>query len=134
MFLSRLSILILFPFLLLLAVGLAGLAATLAVLASTRGEFFFAYQQLIQTLLLVFSTVFYPAYLLQRYLPSFLVLAASVNPLSLAADGLRSYAFQGQPLGGLFLAELTLTSLPFALLGWFSYLQVLGRIRVRGRV
>lgn len=126
--------LILIPFLLLLAVGLAGLAAALAVLASTRGEFFFAYQQMAQTLLLIFSTIFYPASLLQRYLPSFLVLIASVNPLSLAADGLRSYAFGGQPIGGSFLIELAFTSLPFALLGGFSYFRVLGRIRVRGKV
>ncbi len=126
--------LILLPFLLLLAIGLAGLAASLAVLASTRGEFFFAYQQMTQTLLLIFSTVFYPAYLLQQYLPSSLVLVASVNPLSLAADGLRTYAFQGQPMGGWFLLELAVTSLPFALLGGFSYLRVLGRVRVNGRV
>src|SRR5712692_5061992 len=46
--------LILLPFLLFLAVGLSGLAAALAVLASTHGEFFFAYQQMVQTLLLFF--------------------------------------------------------------------------------
>src|SRR5712692_2015171 len=131
---SIVNTLILLPFLLLLAVGLAGLAATLAIVASTRGEFFFAYQQMAQTLLLIFSTIFYPAYLLQRYLPSFLVLVALVNPLSLAADGLRSYVFQGQPMGAFFLIELSVTSLPFALLGGFSYLRVLGRIRVNGKV
>ncbi len=128
------NVLIMLPFLLVLAVGLSGLAAGLAAIASTRGEFFYAYQQLLQTLLLVFSTVFYPAYILERYLPSFLVVVASANPLSLAADGLRTYAFRGQPIDAGYLLGLSLTSLPFALLGGFVYLQVLDMIRVNGKV
>lgn len=129
-----LNALILLPFLLLLAMGLAGVAASLAAVASTRGEFFSAYQQFLQAFLLVFSTVFYPADLLQQYLPSFLVVIASVNPLSLAADGLRSYAFQGQPIDGVFLLELSLASLTFALLGGVAYRQVLNVIQVKGSV
>ncbi|UCG36660.1 MAG: hypothetical protein JSV64_08720, partial [Candidatus Bathyarchaeota archaeon] len=38
------SALVLLPFLFVLAMGLAGIAATLAAVASTHGEFFFAFQ------------------------------------------------------------------------------------------
>ena len=40
--------LILLTFLFILAMGLAGIAAALAALASTHGEFYFAYQQIVQ--------------------------------------------------------------------------------------
>lgn len=126
--------LILLPFLFILAMGLAGIAAALAASASTHGEFFFAYQQIVQVFLLTFSTVYYPQQVLAQYLPSFLVNVASVNPLSVAAEALREFAFKGNPIQPNIMITLILTSIPFAMLGALAYYRALHNLQVKGKV
>jgi ABC-type polysaccharide/polyol phosphate export permease len=128
------STLILLPFLFILAVGLAGISATLAALASTHGEYFFAYQQVVQVLLVTFSTVFYPIDVVKAYLPPFLLGVVSANPLSLAAEAMRQYTFAGNPIQPLFLLSILLTSIPFAAVGAASYLVALHGIQVKGKL
>lgn len=128
------STLILLPFLFVLAMGLAGISATLAALASTHGEYFFAYQQVVQILLVTFSTVFYPIDTIRMYLPAFLVNVVSVNPLSLAAEAMRQYTFAGTPIQPFFLLSILLTSIPFAIVGAASYLVALRGIQAKGKL
>lgn len=125
---------ILLPFLFVLGMGLAGIAATLAALASTHAEFFFAYQQIVQVVLLALSTVPYPIDVVSLYLPAFLVSVVRYNPLSLAAEAMRQYAFAGFPIDPLSLVRLLLTSLPFAIVGALAYLKALRSIQVKGKL
>jgi len=126
--------LILLPFLFILAMGLAGISAALAALASTHGEYFFAYQQIVQILLLTLSTVFYPMEYVQNYLPQFLVGVVSANPLSLAADAMRQYAFAGNAIQPLLLFNILVTSIPFTLIGATAYLTALHAIQTKGKL
>jgi len=126
--------LILMPFLFILAMGLAGIAATLAAFASTHGEFFFAYQQIVQIVLLTLSTLFYPIEVVRQYLPPFLVIIVSVNPLSIAAEAMRKYTFAGSPIEPWSLITLLLTSIPFAIVGALAYLTALHKIQVKGKL
>jgi ABC-type polysaccharide/polyol phosphate export permease len=126
--------LILLPFIFILAMGLAGVSATLAALASTHGEFFFAYQQIVQVLLLTLSTVYYPIDVVKNYLPSFLVNVVSANPLSLAAEAMRQYTFSGYPIQPSFLLNMLFSSVPFAVVGAVSYLAVLRIIQAKGKI
>jgi len=126
--------LILLPFIFLLAMGLAGMSASLAALASTHGEFFFAYQQIMQVALLTSSTVFYPIEVMANYFPSFLLGIVEGNPLSLAAQAMRQYTFAGQPVEVLFMLRILATSIPFAAIGAVAYLAVLHRIQVKGKL
>jgi len=125
---------ILLPFLFVLAMGLAGIAATLAALASTHAEFFFAYQQIVQVVLLTLSTVFYPIDVVRQYLPPFLVNIVSANPLSLATEAMRQYTFAGSPIEPWPLTKLLLTSIPFAIVGALAYLKALRSIQVKGKL
>ena len=131
---SILSALMLLPFLFVLAMGLAGIAAALAAVASTHGEFFFAFQNILQGMLLTLSTVYYPIESIQNILPPFLVSVVVANPLSLAAEALRQYTFAGVPIEPVFLAEILLTSIPFTLIGAFAYLWALRKIQVQGKL
>jgi len=126
--------LILLPFLFILAIGLAGIAAALAALASTHGEFFFAYQQIVQVFLLTFSTVYYPRQIMEQYLPSVLVSIALANPLSVAAEALREFAFKGFPVQPSIMISLMLTSIPFAMLGALAYYKALHNLQARGKL
>lgn len=128
------SALLLLPFLFVLATGLAGIAATLAAVASTHGEFFFAFQNIVQTLLLVLSTVYYPLDVIQQHLPPFFVTLAEANPLSLAAEALRQYTFTGAPIETGLLTRILLASAPFAVIGALAYYAALYRFQVNGRV
>jgi len=128
------STFVLLPFLFVLATGLAGIAATLAALASTHGEFFFAYQQIVQVVLLTLSTVFYPIDVVRLYLPPFLVKIVSLNPLSLAAEAMRQYTFAGAPVEPWSLIMLLLTSIPLAIIGALAYLTALHSIQVKGKL
>ncbi len=126
--------LILLPFLFVLAMGLAGIAASLAAFASTHGEYYFAYQQIVQTILLVFSTVYYPIGVISNYFPPFLTNIVSANPLSLAAEAMRQYTFAGNSVQPLFLINILLASLPFAIIGAAAYLVALHTIQVKGKL
>jgi hypothetical protein len=128
------SALILLPFLFVLAMGLSGIAATLSAVASTHGEFFFAFQNILQTVLLVLSTVYYRVNDIQNYFPAFVVAIAAANPLSLAAQALRDYAFAGIPVEPSLLLQILLSSLPFALVGGFTYLWALRKLQVQGKI
>jgi ABC-type polysaccharide/polyol phosphate export permease len=128
------STLILLPFIFVLAMGLAGISAALAAFSSTHGEFFFAYQQIVQTLLLTLSTVFYPVEVVGKYLPSFLVNVVSANPLSLAAEAMRQYTFAGQPVQPFYLLNILIASIPLVVVGAVSYLVVLRAIQVKGKL
>ncbi len=128
------SALTLMPFLFVLAIGLSGIAATLAALASTHGEFFFAFQNIVQVALLTLSTVNYPVEVIQNFLPSPLGSIASANPLSLAAEALRQYTFAGAPIELSFLIKILLASFPFALVGGFAYLSALRKVQVKGKI
>lgn len=125
---------ILLPFLFVLAMGLAGIAATLAAVASTHGEFFFAFQNIVQVTLLTLSTVYYPIEVVQNFLPSFLVTVVSANPLSLAVEALRQYAFAGIPIELGSLANILLASIPFAVIGGIAYWGALLRLQVNGKL
>jgi len=131
---ALLNVLVLMPFLFVLAMGLAGIAATLAALASTHAEFYFAYMQVTQVTLLILSTVYYPIEVIGRFLPSFLVGVVSANPLSLAAEAIRQFVFMGAPIQPWFLMNMLLTSIPFALLGALTYLMALRAIQVKGKI
>ncbi|MCW4052938.1 MAG: hypothetical protein NWE78_07010 [Candidatus Bathyarchaeota archaeon] len=125
---------ILLPFLFVLAMGLAGISATLAAVASTHGEFFFAFQNIVQVALLTLSTVYYPIEVVQNFLPPLLVTVVSANPLSLAVEALRQYAFAGLPIELGFLANILLASIPFAVIGGISYWGALLRLQVNGKL
>jgi ABC-type polysaccharide/polyol phosphate export permease len=128
------NILALLPFLYVLAMGLAGLAASFAALASTHGEFYWAYMEILQASLLIFSTVYYPKATLNQFLPSFLVEIASANPLSLAAEAIRQFGFAGSPIQPLFIVQMSLTGAAFVALGAFAYLMALRRMQVKGKL
>jgi ABC-type polysaccharide/polyol phosphate export permease len=128
------SAFMLLPFLFVLAMGLAGISATLAALASTQGEFFFAFQDIVQIVLLSLSTVYYPIEVVRSYLPSFLVAIVAANPLSLAAEALRNYTFAGSPIAFTFLAQILLASLPFTVIGALAYLMALRKLQVQGKL
>ncbi len=128
------SALMLLPFLFVLAMGLAGIAATLSAIASTHGEFFFAFQNILQTTLLVLSTVYYPVDFIRNYLPSFMVTVATSNPLSLAAEALRSYAFEGLAIETILLLKILVASIPFTVIGAFAYLSALRKLQVEGKL
>jgi ABC-type polysaccharide/polyol phosphate export permease len=125
--------LILLPFLFFLAMGLAGISAALAALASTHGEYFFAYQQVVQILLLTLSTVYYPLNVVEKYFPTFLTSIVSANPLSLAAEAMRN-TFLGYPLQPFSLLNILLASLPFTIIGATAYLAALRTIQVKGKM
>lgn len=131
---SILSALILLPFLFVLAMGLAGIAAALAAVASTHGEFFFAFQNILQGVLLTLSTVYYPISVIENVLPSFMMPIITANPLSLAAEALRQYTFAGSPIEGIFLAKILAASTPFAIIGAVAYLWALRKIQTEGKL
>ncbi len=128
------SALILLPFLFVLATGLAGIAATLAAIASTHGEFFFAFQNIVQIALLTLSTVYYPIDKVQEYLPPAVVSFVAANPLSLAAEALREYTFNGVPIAPALLVKIFAASLPFAIVGAVAYFGALHKLRVQGKL
>ena len=128
------SAIILLPFLFILAIGLSGIAATLAAIASTHGEFFFAFQNIVQTLMLVLSTVYYPVHVIQAYLPQPLAEVATYNPLSLASKALRNYTFDGLPVEPGLLGNILVTSVLFAVIGAVSYYWALHRFQVQGKI
>jgi ABC-type polysaccharide/polyol phosphate export permease len=125
--------LLLLPFLFFLAMGLAGISAALAAVASTHGEYFFAYQQVVQILLLTLSTVYYPIEIIQNYLPTFLTSLVSANPLSLAAQAMRN-TFLGNAVQPFSLLNILLASLPFTVIGAVAYLFALRTIQAKGKM
>jgi ABC-type polysaccharide/polyol phosphate export permease len=128
------SILVLMPFLFILAMGLAGISASLAAVASTHGEYFFAYQSIVQLLLLTLSTVYYPIETVQKYLPVYVISLVSANPLSQAAEAMRDYAFAGNPIQASVLLSILLASVPFTAIGAVSYVSALKQVQKKGKL
>lgn len=128
------SAFVLLPFLFVLATGLSGIAATLAAIASTHGEFFFAFQNVVQIALLTLSTVYYPIQVVQSFLPPPVVSLITANPLSLAAEALRQYTFEGIPIAPALLAKIFMASLPFTVVGAVAYFGALHKLRVQGKL
>lgn len=126
------NVLILLPFLFVLATGIAGLAAFLASL-SRQGEVYWAYAQALQVSMVTISTIFYPSETITRFLPGVVASIAEANPLSLATRALRESAFGTSPLSSSLLVELFVTSLPLAVLGALAYWVILRTIRIRGK-
>lgn len=126
--------LLLLPFLFVLAMGLAGIAATLASVASTHGEFFFAFQNIVQITIVTLSTVYYPIEVVQKSLPPLLVMVAAANPLSLAAEALRQYVFTGAPIEPMFLVKILLASIPFTIIGALAYFGALRNLQNKGKL
>lgn len=129
-----LSALMLLPFLFVLAMGLSGIAATLSAFASTHGEFFFAFQNIVQIALLTLSTVYYPVNIVKGFLPPIMVSIVEANPLSLAADALRDYTITGIPIELDPLVRILLSSIPFALVGGIAYWGALRKLQVKGKL
>ncbi|MCW3981727.1 MAG: ABC transporter permease [Candidatus Bathyarchaeota archaeon] len=128
------SAFVLLPFLFVLATGLSGIAATLAAIASTHGEFFFAFQNVVQIALLTLSTVYYPIRYVQSFLPPLVVSFIEANPLSLAAEALRQYTFEGIPIAPALLAKIFMASVPFTVVGAVAYFGALHKLRVQGKL
>jgi ABC-type polysaccharide/polyol phosphate export permease len=131
---SIVSAVMLLPFLFVLAMGLAGIAAALAALASTHGEFFFAFNNILQGLLLTLSTVYYPIEYIKNVVPPFVVTLVNANPLSLASGALRQYAFQGKPIQPIALTQILAASIPFVAIGAFAYLWTLHKIQIQSKL
>jgi len=113
--------------------GLAEISATLAAVASTHGDYFFAYQQIVQILLLTYSTVCYPIGVIQNYLTASSTSLVSANPLSLAAQAMRN-TFSGNPVQSLSLLNILIASLPFTIIGAVAYLYALRTIQTKGKM
>jgi ABC-type polysaccharide/polyol phosphate export permease len=131
---SIVSAVMLLPFLFVLAMGLAGIAAALAALASTHGEFFFAFNNILQGLLLTLSTVYYPIEYIKNVVPPFVVTLVNANPLSLASGALRQYAFQGIPIQPIALIQILAASVPFVAVGAIAYLWTLHKIQIQSKL
>ena len=131
---SIVSAVMLLPFLFVLAMGLAGISGALAALASTHGEFFFAFQNIMQGLLLTLSTVYYPIANIQKILPPFLMVVVNANPLSLASGAMRQYAFQGIPIQPIALAQILAASIPFVVVGAVAYTWALRKVQQEGKL
>jgi hypothetical protein len=63
-----------------------------------------------------------------------MVTVAASNPLSLAAEALRSYAFEGLPIEASLLLKILLASAPFTIVGALTYLAALRKLQVEGKL
>ncbi|TMI54120.1 hypothetical protein E6H15_06900 [Candidatus Bathyarchaeota archaeon] len=127
-----LNAVLLLPFMFVLATGIAGLAGFFASI-SRRGEMYWVYAQALQVTMITVSTIFYPAALIEQFLPSQIATVAEYNPLSLAATALRASAFGPNPLNMTVLSDLFATSLPLAVLGALSYWVILRKLGIKGK-
>jgi len=127
-----LNAVLLLPFMFVLATGIAGLAGFFASI-SRRGEMYWVYAQALQVTMITVSTIFYPAALIEQFLPSQIATVAEYNPLSLAATAFRSSAFGPSPLNMNILSDLFVTSLPLAVLGGLSYWVILRKLGIKGK-
>jgi len=127
-----LNAVLLLPFMFVLATGIAGLAGFFASI-SRRGEMYWVYAQALQVTMITVSTIFYPATLIEQFLPGQIATIAEYNPLSLAATVLRASAFGPNPLNMTVLSDLFATSLPLAVLGALSYWVILRKLGIKGK-
>lgn len=131
--LVSLSTLALIPFMFILAMGLAGIAAVLNLFSKT-GDRYFTFADGIQTAMVSLSTIAYPISVISSYFPSPVVTAIQLNPLSQGAEALRA-VINGAPSSSAFnLPTLLLTSLVLLVAGVVSYRHVFTKLRDVGRI
>jgi ABC-2 type transport system permease protein len=116
----------------LMAIGISGLSISIAVSTSSLDKFVTA-RGLVYYALFFCSSVFYPLSLIQDLgrsgqFPSPLVTLAEINPLSNAADMIRSFLL-GSPFSFSYLSvvDIAIFSITFTLLAAFAYIKILER-------
>ena len=126
--LVSLSTLALIPFMFILSMGLAGIAAVLN-LFSKAGDRYFVFADGIQTAMVSLSTVAYPISVISSYFPSSVVTLIQLNPLSQGAEALRTVINNGTPSSSAFnLPTLLITSLVLLGVGVVSYRHVFTKL------
>ncbi len=131
--LATLSTLLLIPFMFILAMGLAGIAAVLNLFSKT-GDRYWVFADGLQTALVSLSTIAYPLTIVSSYLPPALVTFVEYNPLSQGAEALRT-VINGAPSSAVFnLPALLLTSLALLAVGVVSYRHVFTELRDAGKL
>ena len=125
--------LLLIPFMFILAMGLAGIAAVLN-LFSKGGDRYWVFADGLQTAFVSLSTIAYPLTIVSSYLPPALVTFVEYNPLSQGAEALRT-VINGTPSSGVFnLPALLLTSRALFGVGVISYRHVFTELRDLGKL
>jgi hypothetical protein len=132
--LVSLSTLALIPFMCILSMGLAGIAAVLN-LFSKIGDRYFVFADGIQTAMVSLSTVAYPIAVIRSYFPPSVVMLIQLSPLSQSAEALRTVINNGTSSSSAFnLPSLLLTSLVLLAIGVVSYRHVFTKLRDVGRL
>ncbi|HUI86783.1 MAG TPA: ABC transporter permease [Nitrososphaerales archaeon] len=131
--LASVSTLLLLPYMFLLSMGLAGIAAALN-LFSKAGERYWVFADGIQTAMVGLSTIAYPISTVSSFLPSYLVTAIELNPLSQGAEALRTVINGAASSSAFNLASLSIGSLVLLVLGVVSYRHVFARLRDVGKI
>lgn len=129
--------LILIPYMFVLSVGLAGIAAVLNLL-SKAGERYWVMTEGVQTTMVALSTIAYPITVIAPYFQSsnlgWLVTLIELNPLSQGAEALRTVVNGASSSGEFNLTALFLTSLFLMVVGVVSYRQVFTKLREVGKI
>lgn len=131
--LVTISTLLLIPFMFILSVGLAGIAAVLN-LFSKAGDRYWVFADGLQTALVSLSTIAYPLTVVSSYFPPFLVTVIEFNPLSQGTEALRSVVYGSSSSGVFSLPALLITSLVLMVVGVFSYRHVFTELRDVGKL
>ncbi len=131
--LVSLNTLALFPFLFVLSMGLAGIAAALN-LFSKAGDRYWVFADGIQTVLVSLSTIAYPLSIVSGFFAPPLLTFVEYNPLSQGAEALRT-AVYGAPSNAVFnFPALFLGSFVLLAVGVVSYRHVFSSLRETGKV
>jgi ABC-type polysaccharide/polyol phosphate export permease len=131
--LVSLSTLALIPFMFVLSMGLAGIAAVLN-LFSKAGDRYWVFADGIQTLMVSLSTVAYPVTVIKNYFPPAVATLIQLNPLSQGAEALRTI-INGTSSSPMFnLPTLLATSLVLLAIGVVSYRHVFTSLRDLGKL
>lgn len=132
--LASFGTLILIPYMFVLSMGLAGIAAVLN-LFSNAGERYWVFTEGVQTTMVALSTVAYPITVVQSYFPSWFVSLIELNPLSQGAEALRSVVSGSASSDASFnLLALFATSLALMTIGVVSYRRVFTKLREVGKI
>lgn len=131
--LISLNTLILMPYMFVLSMGLAGIAAVLN-LFSKAGERYWVFADGIQTVMVSLSTIAYPIQVISGFFPSYLTTLVELNPLSQGAEALRTVVYGTASSAAFNFPSLFLTSFILMLVGVVSYRHVFTRLRESGRI
>jgi ABC-type polysaccharide/polyol phosphate export permease len=131
--LISLSTLILIPYMFLLSMGLAGIAALLN-LFSKAGERYWVFADGVQTLMVSLSTIAYPIQVVSGFFPSYLVEFIQLNPLSQGAEALRTVINGTASSSAFNHTALFLTSIILLAVGVVSYRHVFTELRQSGKI